>query len=828
MTSYARHAGSLLRGLLRVSLVLGATHSGADTADPEFVVFEDGSSEVRIKLPPDPADLPDQLEDAILEFQDRVYEMGGVRIPLAEASETETAGPRIRFEAADFPESPGFPAGADERFRIKVEPDSVTIEASDPIGWEYGLYGLLDEFGGVRWFWPGELGTYTPHRSSWKIPSGSHERVPAYVSRRFSGLRSHEEKIWGRRNRLKGTFHFHHNLRNVFGREFFLEHPETLVVDWNPEDPPPPGDRFWRSHPDLTSEVVVETAAQAVIKAFDEDPTRISFSLGLDDNTDFGESPGIREWTRPMRYFRDLPDFSDLVFQFMNRVADKVSEVYPDRFLGCLAYMWNENVPSFPVHPMVVPYLTADRSQGHDVNFTESDRELVRKWTAAGPQFVGIYDYLHAAPNSFPRRANLIIGQRIRDSHEAGVEGYYAEFNPIWPLHGDLPWMVARMLWNPESKPGELEAEFFDLFFGPAQEPMKAFYDRARRVWMWQDGSAVWVKYYKDEAGIELFSSEDLQAMTNALEAALSAADQEGVFEERVRSVREAWELTLAMARLQQARRELLLNASKAKNPDNLFRFINARKQWEQILESLSQKPLTRQVSRTRFPHSDPSYHAARSLLENSSDEASRRFADELRAEAQRINDGGARVIFQLAERATRDPMRTPLISGPIRTSAGELIKTGSEPWEFSLRPPWELKASPSERVSVRYSQPGDRAALQVRDAYAVGLAYHFEVPAVSPETSDSLAYEAVVDLAAKISKGNRTYIQFQWWDQDDRFLGITRTLRLAAQKELLEGSFRAFGFPPKEAVRGSLMIATVRQEKGDLLDVFSVSVVPF
>ena len=775
-----------------------------------FEVFGPGEGTAVILLSREP---PDQVREAVTEFQARVNAMGGPEVPLVVSPEPPVGLPVIRLEETEFPESLFFPAGTDDRFRVEVGPRAVSIRAAEPIGWEFGLYTLLDEFGGVRWFWPGESGTHTPVRDHWRIPYGTHHYEPAYVSRKLWPGRTHDEKLWARRNRLKPVFHYSHNLRSIFNREFFLAHPETLAVDWDPDDPPGGGHPLWRSQPDLTSGKVVGTAAGAAISAFRENPERVSFSLGINDNTRFGDSPGIRAATRPMRYFRDLPDYSDLVFGFMNRVAERVAPEFPDRFLGCLSYMWVENTPSFPVHPMVLPYLTADRSQGYDVSFTEEDRNLIRRWTRAGPRLIGIYEYLHGAPHSFPRRANLLVGQRIRDAHAAGVRAYFAELSPIWPFHGDLPWTVARMLWTPSLDPGELESEFVETFFGPAAGPMGRFYTRAREIWMRQEGSATWVKYFRDEAGIELFDAGTRSAMAANLADAEDLAKGRGVYAERVAAVSTAWELTEAEARLQKARRALVDPENPPREPGPVLEFLNARKNTETTLSRLRQHPWNTAVSRTTFPRSDPTYHAVRSLIESAPESERSSLLAELLAEADRLDDATARLIVRLAHRAAVRPGEILVNGSPLRPSAGEITTTGPEPWEIDLADPWGLPLDPSENLRLAYADEGADAPLRIENAYAAGLSWEFT-------PSPGRFYEAVAELAGRISLGNRTSIAFQWWGDKDRPMGRTRALRLPAREREFEGEFAVFGLAPEGAVRGAVVLATVRQEKGDWLEV--------
>lgn len=801
--------------LVLAASVLGGRPFEPRTVGPDpgfFTVFSGDTEPAVLWLPPNPGEA---LLEAAREFRARVGAMGGPTVPLWRGEGPPPPSVRaIRFAEGGFPASRLFPDGTDERFRLEVGPRRLVIRANDRIGWEFGLYALLDEYGGVRWFWPGEEGTVTPERSSWRIPYGSRSFEPAFVSRKFSGLRGADEKRWARRNRLKSVFSFGHNLRRTFDRDFFLAHPETLAVEWSADDPPPPGHRIWRSQPDLSSETVVEAAAEAALEAFRADPTRASYSLGTNDNTRFGESPGIRREVRPMRYFRDLPDYSDLVFGFMNRVAAIVAEEFPDRFLGCLSYMWAENVPSFPVHPMVLPYLTADRSQGYDVAFSAEDRALVEAWTAAGPILVGIYDYPHGAPHTYPRRANLLLGERIEEAAAAGVRAYHAEVNPIWGFHGDLPWALARQLWRPDLDPGRLEAEFLRRFFGPAAGPMGDFYRLARERWMGQDGSAVWVKFFVDEAGVELFPPGIREKMRAFLAEAARATDG-GRFAERVAAVREAWRLTEAAARMQEARRKLF-PAGRIDGAEPVLAFLRARREWRETIADLRARPWSRNAARCAFSQSDPVYHAVARLLADAAPDERFGLVNDLFLGARELGDEAALLTLRLAERADRLEPETVASADRLREATGPIRSTGPEPWEIQVEEPWEILLDASERVRVRFVE-GD-GSLRIEDAHAAGIARFFPV-------ERGRFYEGRTTIAARVSPGNRTSVAFRWWGEHDRPLGNTRGVRVPTGAEETEETVTVFGYPPSGAVRGALVVSAARQERGDRLTVRSLRI---
>src|SRR5262249_28058889 len=148
----------------------------------------------------------------------------------------------------------------------------------------------------------------------------------------------------------------------------FSEHPEFFPLEAGKRfQPPTRGTVYW--NPDLGREEVAKFAASAALKYFSAHPADESFSLGINDGLMFGESPETLSFVTPQRWFRGRPDYSRLVFTFMNRAADELARTQPKKYLGALAYYWAENAPDFPLCPQIVPFLTADRSQGYDEKF---------------------------------------------------------------------------------------------------------------------------------------------------------------------------------------------------------------------------------------------------------------------------------------------------------------------------------------------------------------------------------------------------------------------------------------------------------------------------
>ena len=184
----------------------------------------------------------------------------------------------------------------------------------------------------------------------------------------------------------------------------------------------PKGSAGYDPQPDFTEPRAVEVAAKAALAAFAKNPEARSFSLSINDNTLFDDSEATRRVIEPVEYFRGRPNYTDLVFGFMNQVAEQVFEqggawttpAGEPRYLTALAYYWTEQSPSFPLHPRVMPVLTSDRAQWHDPAYRAQDKALIQRWADSGAERLATWDYYFGAPYVYPRQFNQWIAESLR------------------------------------------------------------------------------------------------------------------------------------------------------------------------------------------------------------------------------------------------------------------------------------------------------------------------------------------------------------------------------------------------------------------------------
>ena len=467
---------------------------------------------------------------------------------------TAALGPPLKVATNLLAPAPG-EVGPDA-FRLQSREGSVCIEGATPAATAYAVSWLLQREAGVRWYLPGPLGEVIPRRTSWALPALDVTCAPGYVSREISGLGAADAQTWARRNGLRGRLDYSHALNRVFPPPTLAQHPAWApMLQGQRHLPATEDDYHWQPH--LARPEVAAHAARAAAAAFACEPERPSFSLGINDTVRFDQGEATQALVQPLRYFRGRPDYSPLVFAFMNRVAEQIAPEYPERYLGCLAYFWCENPPSFPVHSNVLPYVTTDRSQYYDAAYRAADLELMSRWAAAGGRAYGLWEYAEGVHFLVPRLPLGALAEAVREGWRRGARGYLAEVDPQWGFDAFKVWLLAQLLWEPARSPAVLADDFYAGCYGPAAGPMRRFFARCEAVWMAQPGPPYWLKFYQQEDQALLFPAATCRELRAGLAAAEAAAAADPAVAARVALTVRAFAVTAAYQEFDDARRRL-------------------------------------------------------------------------------------------------------------------------------------------------------------------------------------------------------------------------------------------------------------------------------
>ena len=461
----------------------------------------------------------------------------------------------------------------------------IRITGSDNPSASFAVYRFAAVFLGWRYYQPGELGLEQLDSPPAPVPSRGENEIllletGSFFSRNpYSLGRFAEGPDWRAWHSLRERFEYNHTLHRVLPPTEFDRNPDWFAknAEGKPMRPPYyPNVHGYNDHPDLSRKEVRDWVIEETLGAIEtatpftsaslnnrDEPVRyprvrqspgvLSVSISLGDSFVFGHFAEDYPW-KPEGYFRRWPDWSNHVFAYSNAIAESIENglqagswstvPQPRLYIGALAYLNWENIPDFPIHPSIIPYLTFDRSQWYDTTAKEDDLGTVASWNATAAPFLGTWDYLFGYGFLIPRSMLQIVSESIPGIHKRGVRAYFNQIAAIWPYDGHTNWLMAKLLWDVDQDTDILIEEYFSEFYGPAAQPMRAFFAHAERIWMGQPGSGWWLRHWKDPWQAGLWTEEDLIVgrthLNNALEAARSA-DHRGDtlpperFHERVR-----------------------------------------------------------------------------------------------------------------------------------------------------------------------------------------------------------------------------------------------------------------------------------------------------
>ena len=511
----------------------------AITAMLGLPIVEEGQP--RAALAPRGANAPAEVRRAADEFQRVLEKMTGTKLP----AEIAGGGPIVHIGRDAFVDGAGLELDRldEDGFVIHTVGDRHLILAGrTPHATEFAVYRFLQKHGGVRWYFPTELGEVIPKRATFSIGELTEREEPSFHSRLWSSAAPFDGGAWERHNLCRGRYSFHHNLLHVFPpSKLFDAHPEWYPeIDGKRRRPRDDNDHHWQ--PCCANAEAARYAAEVAKKYFDANPQASSFSLGMNDTSTSGfcECAECRKLdpTDPAQQKtpRGLPNYSNRFFTFVNRVAESLASSHPDKYLGCLAYHVTEPPPTFEVHPRVIPYLTAGRANWTDPAIREGDQKLIRQWCAKVP-VVGIYDYYYGAGFISPRIFTGLSEESLKFAHQQGVRAFYAEIYSTWSLDGPKAYVASQLLWNVNQKAGVLVDEFCRDLFGQAAEPMRRYFRFLEERWLARpSGSTVMWAGFFDIGQLDLWPPEVCREARAILEEARqAAAKDELIVRERVK-----------------------------------------------------------------------------------------------------------------------------------------------------------------------------------------------------------------------------------------------------------------------------------------------------
>lgn len=614
----------------------------------------------------------------------------------------------------------------------------------------------------------------------------------AFPTRHFFALNDSPLGQWARANQLTDRMPNNHNLHRIIPAALFAEFPEFFPkVEGERWEPPAAMDRVnW--NPDLGEAAVAEWVAVYAANHFAENPQIDVFSVATNDALTFGDSEATRRWTYPPRWFRQRPDYSDLVFSFTNRVAEHLAADWPDKFVSQLAYYWTENPPRFPLHPRTIPVLASDQSQLYHPAFRAEEMQILEAWGRAGAERLAQWQYLFGGGFLIPRQHLTLIADYLIAARRAGFTDYFAQTGFNWGLDGPQPWVTTQLLGDPFQPLEPLLAEYYRRYFRAAAEPMRAFFDRCEEIWLQQPGPPYWLKHYINESQAELFPSCENRRLRHLLDEAARLVADDPTAAERVALTSAAFSVTEAFVAFHEARQNLsdaLLDRLDDLAPDHLEALL-------EIYEEARDGPdgFLQTLQRVRESHPLAVHN--------------------VRLDVFLMNDP-APVAHALLAAAVGD-------FSPQHPSSPELTFSGDQSGRIDLAgltlrldmpPGWGGRVEPWEAYRVDWLlQSGGAPILRVENQKRLEIWTWQTVP-------DHTLGLAKVEVRGRLSPGAFSLLRASWVDEAGNFIGGDAAVRLHEGDHPDWRTLRLLLDPPVGATMARYRITTFHMMVGDYLE---------
>ena len=490
------------------------------------------------------------------ELRDFTERLTGVRLPIVDAGAAADIPRRAVFiNSSPSPSAPRVPCPpglGDDGFRLKAGPDGVFV-AGGKRGVLYGVYELLERFGGCRWY--ASWHTVVPRRDVFSVPDGLDDsQKPAFPHREpfwwdmFNGDFAARNRANGPSMRLDAK---HGGHAGRFGRDLPSCHTFQSLL--------PPGEYF-DAHPEyfsmvkgkrrkdktqlcLTNPDVLRIVTSNVLERIRKDPSADYYGVSQNDWFNYCECPSCAAVDA------EENSHAGTMVRFVNAVAEAVEKEFPGKIVEMLAYQYTRKPPEkTKLRHNVMPCLCTvecDFSRPLPVSpYRENVKfaKEIKAWRAQASRLY-VWDYTtdfifypYPFPNAYALQGNV---QFFRDNgvyaifEQGDRQGCNAGFAEL------KAWLLAKWMWNPDLPMKPLLDDFFAGFYGAGAPFVREYFEELHRLQIASTSADAkrWLNCHQEIPGPDI-PAEFWNRADALLEKAAAAVKGDRILEFNVRTAR--------------------------------------------------------------------------------------------------------------------------------------------------------------------------------------------------------------------------------------------------------------------------------------------------
>ena len=473
-------------------VVLGGCRTQAASSPGMFYVFKDGQASAAIILPDNASA---GVKKAVDEFRKDLQKGYQVDVPVGTGS--NLAG-RIELVVEERP------LAAEDKTEITFPAQNAMRITGGESGVIRALFFLLEEFGGIRYLYPGEPrghGTHFPRISELSIPCATIrrdscfplERATAMAKQPNPGMLDRYYWPWEAKLGTKSRMCFSHDLSKIalpvskyrgsatrpddkifpiLGAARFLPYEQPESYDY----------AHWQ--PCYSGRESADEAVKNLLAYLRQNPQTKSLGLGINDNGGFCECAAClkldgKTFNQIWRYHR-----SESYYRWANQVVGRVTAEFPGVTFSCLAYREVLEPPSFKLHPNIVPGLCFDFHACADPEIRARREKLISAWNDKCDHLAFYaYDYGDIY-YSLPRVYFSETRDMIKFFYNHKGAGAYTERSYFTFNEGPKIYLLLKLLENPDLDMEATLDDWYTACVGEKAAPyLRQYYDFWTDFW---------------------------------------------------------------------------------------------------------------------------------------------------------------------------------------------------------------------------------------------------------------------------------------------------------------------------------------------------------
>ena len=489
-------------------------------------------------------------------------------------------------------------------FVIKTVGSNIIIAGTDNFdrntgsserGTLYGVYDFLERFGGVRFYFPGEIGTVVPRKADWVLPGIDIADRPDNQYRRtycapIRKLGNGKVNLYGDKNlnKLRDV----NRLAEQYGRSSTLKLPncyglaELFLVQ-----------RFAKTKPEFFAlrdngkrhdgSVVTRPSDVEGQLCFTNDELK---EVIFQDAKAFltgkpASSRGIHHWVKSrhsLPFFNIMPNdsnypckcpachkaysagrqaSSNMIWKFKTDIARKLQQEKIPGYCTMMAYSNYRLIPETDIPSNVIVQL-ALTGPWNELNPSQAGfYQLLKDWNKKLNAKTYLWTYTNKCSNMIPDIPNFTpraVGSFFKNTAPWSFGAFLESETDFWIFNSMNYYVFGKVMWDVATDVDALMEEHLKLMYGAAAPQMKEFYDTLERHWLKDIMSNIRdttagpqaVVPSRYEIWTKIYGPKEIARVNKLFDDAEKAAAKDAMALKRVRFMRqEMWGKVIAGAR---------------------------------------------------------------------------------------------------------------------------------------------------------------------------------------------------------------------------------------------------------------------------------------